>query len=100
RQGSPLVKRVLATMRDAIDRNGNARPPARRKLTLLVGHDTNISNIGGMLGMHWALPSYLADHTPPAGARHFALRAAADAGRRAREVYGSNARSDASRRAA
>ena len=80
RQGSPLVKRVLATMRDAIDRNGNARPPARRKLTLLVGHDTNISNIGGMLGMHWALPSYLADQTPPAGALHFELLRDRDSG--------------------
>jgi 4-phytase/acid phosphatase len=74
------VKRVLATMRDAIDRNGNARPPARRKLTLLVGHDTNISNIGGMLGMHWALPSYLADQTPPAGALHFELLRDRDSG--------------------
>jgi 4-phytase/acid phosphatase len=73
RQGSALVKRVLATMRDAIDGNGNARPPTRRKLTLLVGHDTNLSNIGGILGMHWALPSYLVDQTPPAGALHFEL---------------------------
>jgi hypothetical protein len=67
-------------MRDAIDSNGNARPPARRKLTLLVGHDTNISNIGGMLGMHWALPSYLADQTPPAGALHFELLRDRDSG--------------------
>jgi len=59
RQGSPLVKRVLATMRDAIDRNGNARPPARRKLTLLVGHDTNISTSAGCSGCIGLCPPIL-----------------------------------------
>jgi 4-phytase/acid phosphatase len=42
-------------------------------LTLLVGHDTNLANIGGMLRIHWSLPSYLPDQTPPAGALHFEL---------------------------
>ena len=42
--------------------------PVGPKLTLLVGHDTNLANIGGMLGLHWSLPSYLPDATPPAGA--------------------------------
>ena len=71
RQASALVNRVIATMRESIDSDGNARPG--RKLTLFVGHDTNLANIGGMLGMHWALPSYLPDQTPPAGALHFQL---------------------------
>ncbi len=71
RQASALVNRVVATMRELIDSDGNATPG--RKLTLFVGHDTNLANIGGMLGMHWALPSYLADQTPPAGALHFEL---------------------------
>jgi 4-phytase/acid phosphatase len=39
----------------------------------LVGHDTNLANIGGMLGLHWSLPSYLANETPPAGAMHIDL---------------------------
>jgi 4-phytase / acid phosphatase len=71
RQASALVDRILATMRKSIESNGNASP--QRKLTLFVGHDTNLANIGGMLGMHWALPSYLPDQTPPAGALHFEL---------------------------
>jgi 4-phytase / acid phosphatase len=71
RQASALVDRIVATMRKSIESNGNARPG--RKLTLFVGHDTNLANIGGMLGMHWALPSYLPDQTPPAGALHFEL---------------------------
>ena len=35
---------------------------------------------GGMLGMHWALPSYLPDQTPPAGALHFELLRDRDSG--------------------
>jgi 4-phytase / acid phosphatase len=69
RQASALVNRVVATLRESID--GNASPG--RKLSLFVGHDTNLASIGGMLGMHWALPSYLPDQTPPAGALHFEL---------------------------
>jgi 4-phytase/acid phosphatase len=74
REGSALVQRVLAAMRRAIDGRAEANEPVGRKLTLLVGHDTNLANIGGMLGLHWSLPSYLPDATPPAGALHFELR--------------------------
>jgi 4-phytase/acid phosphatase len=74
REGSALVQRVLAAMRQAIDGRASASEPAGRKLMLLVGHDTNLANIGGMLGLHWSLPSYLPDATPPAGALHFELR--------------------------
>ena len=73
RQGSALVQRILATMRNAIDRSAGASQANGRKLTLLVGHDTNLANIGGLLGMRWSLPSYLPDQTPPAGALHFEL---------------------------
>ncbi len=73
RQGSALVHRVVAAMRRSIETGAEADPPAGRKLTLLVGHDTNLANIGGMLGLHWTLPSYLPDETPPAGALHFEL---------------------------
>jgi 4-phytase/acid phosphatase len=69
RQGSALVETILSALQRSIDASGLASP----KLTLLVGHDTNLANIGGMLGLHWSLPSYLADQTPPAGALHFEL---------------------------
>jgi 4-phytase/acid phosphatase len=73
RQGSALVQRILATMRRSINGRADVSQPAGAKLTLLVGHDTNLANIGGMLGIHWSLPSYLPDQTPPAGALHFEL---------------------------
>jgi 4-phytase/acid phosphatase len=60
-------------MRRSVNGRDDASQPAGAKLTLLVGHDTNLANIGGMLGIHWSLPSYLPDQTPPAGALHFEL---------------------------
>ena len=49
------------TMRRSINGRADVSQPAGAKLTLLVGHDTNLANIGGMLGIHWSLPSYLPD---------------------------------------
>lgn len=68
RQGSPVVDRIVAALRRAAE-----APASAPKMTLIVGHDDNIANIGGMLGLHWLLPSYLMDQTPPAGALHFEL---------------------------
>jgi 4-phytase/acid phosphatase len=69
RQGSALMERILSTLQRAVDISGTKGP----LFTLLVGHDTNLANIGGMLGLHWSLPSYLANETPPAGAMHIDL---------------------------
>ena len=63
------MERILSTLQHAADTSGTNGPV----FTLLVGHDTNLANIGGMLGLHWSLPSYLANETPPAGAMHFDL---------------------------
>lgn len=41
---------------------------ARVKLTVIVGHDTNVANLGGALGLHWHLPGYAADDPAPGGA--------------------------------
>lgn len=40
----------------------------KAKVVVFVGHDTNIANIGGMLGLHWQLPGYAPDEIPPASA--------------------------------
>jgi len=47
--------------------------PREAKLVIYVGHDTNLANIGAMLGVHWELKTYLPDETPPAGAMAFEL---------------------------
>lgn len=53
-----------------VDTNGG---PPDSKLTLFVGSDTQIAEIGGMLGAHWTLKSYLPDETPPTGGLAFEL---------------------------
>jgi 4-phytase/acid phosphatase len=64
------------TARPAYIANRAAGPLARRilagltggdKLTVLVGHDTNIADLGGMLELHWSLGGYPADDPPPGG---------------------------------
>jgi 4-phytase/acid phosphatase len=45
----------------------------RDTVLILIGHDTNISNISGMLGISWHLPGYPANETPPGGALVFSL---------------------------
>jgi 4-phytase / acid phosphatase len=47
---------------------------------LLAGHDTNLSNLSGMLGLSWKLPGYQPDDTPPGGALIFSLWRDSDTG--------------------
>lgn len=59
RAASPLAARMLAAMEQG------------PKLTVLVGHDTNIADLGGFLDLHWKVPSYPRDDPPPGGALGF-----------------------------
>ena len=63
RAASPLAARMLAAVEHG------------PKLTLLVGHDTNIADLGGMLDLHWQVPGYPRDDPPPAGAIGFEVLA-------------------------
>ena len=60
---SPLASRMLGALEQG---------PA---LTVLVGHDTNIADLGGMLDLHWTVPGYPRDDPPPGGALGFELLA-------------------------
>lgn len=59
RAASPLASRMLKAMETG------------PKLTVLVGHDTNIANLGGFLDLHWTVPGYPQDDPPPGGALGF-----------------------------
>jgi 4-phytase/acid phosphatase len=70
------------TARPAIIARATAAPLARRiaaglesgpKVQVLVGHDTNIADLGGLLGLHWSLGGYPADDPPPGGGIIFSL---------------------------
>jgi 4-phytase / acid phosphatase len=74
-RGSNLLAHVLLSMEQAaagkpvagaLGRPGDA-------LLILSGHDTNLSNLSGMLGLSWRLDGYQPDDTPPGGALVFLL---------------------------
>jgi 4-phytase/acid phosphatase len=74
-RSSNLVEHILRSMEQA----ESAKPVpgalgrAGDRVLVLVGHDTNLSNISGMLGLSWHLKGYQPDDTPPGGALIFAL---------------------------
>jgi len=57
------------------------------KLTVLVGHDTNIADLGGMLDLHWQVPGYPRDDPPPGGAIGFEVLADASGAEFVRAFY-------------
>lgn len=65
RYAAPIAKEVLAALSGAEGTGG--------KLTLLVGHDTNIAALRGFLGAHFTAADYPRDDPPPGGAMGFEL---------------------------
>ena len=74
-QASNLLSHILKTMEQAIA--GRAVPGALGKpsdrVVVIVGHDTNLSNVSAMLGLSWLIQGYQRDDTPPGGALVFEL---------------------------
>ena len=71
--GSNLVSHVLKSIEQAVARKkvrGALGAPTDR-LLVIVGHDTNLSNVAGMLGLSWLLEGYQQNDTPPGGALVF-----------------------------
>jgi 4-phytase / acid phosphatase len=74
-RGSNLLEHILRSIEQAVSGKpvaGAVGAPGDRVL-LLVGHDTNLSNLSGMLGLSWHLQGYQPDDTPPGGALIFSL---------------------------
>jgi 4-phytase / acid phosphatase len=74
-QASNLLGHILNTMQQAV--TGRPIPGALGmpddRAVVLVGHDTNISNVAGALGLAWLIEGYQRDDTPPGGALVFEL---------------------------
>ncbi|MGP8226390.1 MAG: histidine-type phosphatase [Terracidiphilus sp.] len=73
-QSSNLLAHILNSMQQATDAKpvaGALTRPGDRVL-ILVGHDTNLSNIAGTLGLDWIVDGRRND-TPPGGALVFEL---------------------------
>lgn len=73
-QSSNLLAHILDSMRQAVAAkpvNGALTKPGDH-LLILIGHDTNLSNIAGSLGLNWLIDGRR-DDTPPGGALVFEL---------------------------
>ncbi len=69
RGASNIAQQMLDSVEQAAGLTTQGPPAA--KLVVYVGHDTTISELGGMLGMHWSLQGFQPDDMPPGGALGF-----------------------------
>ncbi len=74
-QGSNLLAHLRATLDQAVTGTKNAatRVPESARFVALVGHDTNLGALAGLLRLRWLLDGYQWDDTPPGGALVFEL---------------------------
>lgn len=73
--GSNLASHIIDTLEQAAvgeSVTGALGPPGER-VVVIVGHDTNIANVGGLLGMNWCVPGTQSNPTLPGGALVFEL---------------------------
>ncbi|KRB52889.1 MAG: histidine-type phosphatase [Pseudomonadota bacterium] len=78
RYAAPVARRVLSALEGG---------PGTGKLTVLVGHDTNIAALGGLLDLHWTVGDYPTDDPPPGGALGFELLSDASGTKFVRAFY-------------
>jgi 4-phytase / acid phosphatase len=81
-RGSNLLNHILRSLEQAANGQpvkGAAATP-ETQLVVISGHDTNLSNLSGMLGISWLLPSYQQDDVPPGAALIFSLWRSPDIG--------------------
>jgi 4-phytase/acid phosphatase len=65
-RGAKLLNQIAASLEQA----AAGKEPG---VLVIAGHDTNISNLSGLLNLSWLLPSYQRDDSPPGGALVFTL---------------------------
>jgi 4-phytase / acid phosphatase len=72
--GSNLMAHILATLQQSAGESPAVQPLAKAKtrVVLLVGHDTNLANLAGVLDVDWHDPRQPDDY-PPGGALVFDL---------------------------
>ncbi|QLK61114.1 AppA family phytase/histidine-type acid phosphatase [Enterobacteriaceae bacterium Kacie_13] len=64
--GTPLLQTIASALDPKAAKGTLPGISPDNKLLFIAGHDTNIANISGMLGMSWTLPGQ-PDNTPPGG---------------------------------
>ena len=71
--GSNLASHIVDTLEQAATGEPvtGAIGPSGERVVVIVGHDTNIANIGGLLGLDWWIPGTRANPMIPGGALVF-----------------------------
>jgi 4-phytase / acid phosphatase len=74
-EGSNLASHIVDTLEQGAlgDIVPGALGPAGERVVVLVGHDSNIANIGGLFGMNWWIPGTQENPLLPGGALVFEL---------------------------
>jgi 4-phytase / acid phosphatase len=73
-QAANLLNRIRTAMEQAVAQGGHASAPDQHSAAalFLVGHDTNLANVAGALGLNWVADGRR-DDTPPGSALEFEL---------------------------
>jgi 4-phytase/acid phosphatase len=73
-QSAPILGAILGSMQQTVSQTATADALGRKsdRLLILVGHDTNLTNISGAFGLSWLIDGRR-DDTPPGGALVFEL---------------------------
>ncbi len=74
-EGSNLLAHISATLDQAagVTTTVQTRVPSSARFAAIVGHDTSLAKIAGMLNLSWLMNGYLFNDTPPGGALVFEL---------------------------
>jgi 4-phytase/acid phosphatase len=87
-KGSNLLSQVVATLQDGHKFPGMPVIAEPVRFALLMGHETNIASLAGLLDLNWQIPSFPANSASPGGALAFELfREVATGGRYVRLAY-------------
>jgi 4-phytase/acid phosphatase len=74
-EGSNILSAMTATLDQAASgqKSPDTRVPASTRFAAIVGHDTTLALLAGMLHLSWLMPGYQFNDTPPGGALVFEL---------------------------
>lgn len=73
-QGSRLLATIVAALQDGKAFPGAESGAQTTRFGLLVGHDTNVANVAGLLDLSWTIPGMQPDDPSPGGAIAFELQ--------------------------
>jgi 4-phytase/acid phosphatase len=81
-KGSNMLAQIVATLQDGHKFPGLAATAEPVRFALLVGHDTNISHIEGLLRLSWKISGFQPNDATPGGALAFELLREVSTGQR------------------